>query len=89
VQLRRAVMARDEHCRFPGCLQPPAAGQVHHVIPRSGGGATALGNLLLLCTFHHLIVIHRWAWAIVLNPDGTTVATSPDGTRRLAGRYRP
>jgi len=32
-----------------------------------------------LCSFHHLILIHRWDWTITLNPDGTTTATSPHG----------
>ena len=40
---------------------------------------TCLTNLLNLCTFHHLIAVHRWGWAITLHPDGTTTATSPDG----------
>jgi Domain of unknown function (DUF222)/HNH endonuclease len=47
--LRRLVTARDRHCRFPGCAQPPAACQPHHIIPRSQGGKTSLTNLLLLC----------------------------------------
>ena len=34
-----------------------------------------------LCAFHHLTVIHHWAWTLRLNPDGTTTATSPDGRR--------
>ncbi len=29
--LRRAVIARDRHCVFPGCDTPPAACQVHHL----------------------------------------------------------
>ncbi len=79
--LRRAVILRDRHCAAPGCLQPPPACQVHHVIPRKLGGPTKLTNLLLLCTFHHLILVHRWNWTITLNPDGTTTARSPDGSR--------
>jgi hypothetical protein len=75
--LRRLVIARDRHCRFPGCHEPPAACQPHHIIPRSKGGKTCLTNLLLLCTFHHLIAVHRWGWGIVLLPDGTVTATSP------------
>jgi predicted restriction endonuclease len=77
--LRRAVIARDRHCRFPGCDQPPAASQVHHVTPRSRGGLTRLPNLLLLCSFHHLILVHRWGWVIALNADGTVTASSPRG----------
>ena len=79
VHLRRAVTVRDRHCRFPGCTQPATVCQPHHLIPRSQGGPTCLTNLLNLCTFHHLIAVHRWGWAITLHPDGTTTATSPDG----------
>ena len=87
--LRRAVIRRDRHCAFPGCQQPPPACQVHHIIPRSRGGLTALGNLLLLCPFHHLTVIHRWGWAIALHPDGTTTATSPEHTKILHSHAAP
>ncbi len=77
--LRKAVIQRDRRCRFPGCEQPPSVCQVHHLIPWAQGGATALGNLAIFCRFHHIIVIHRWGWAITCHPDGTTTATSPDG----------
>jgi hypothetical protein len=76
--LRRLVTLRDRHCAFPGCRQEPAACHAHHLIPRAQGGVTALHNLILLCSFHHLIAIHRWGWNIQLNADGTTTATSPD-----------
>ena len=77
--LRRAIIARDQHCAAPGCSQPPAACHVHHIVPRSQGGTTSLANCLLMCPFHHLILIHRWGWTITLNADGTTTATSPNG----------
>ena len=77
--LRKAVIQRDRKCRFPGCEQPPQVCQVHHLIPWAQGGATTLGNLALFCRFHHIIVIHRWGWAISCHPDGTTTATAPDG----------
>jgi hypothetical protein len=89
VHLRRAVTARDRHCRFPGCDQPPAACQPHHVVHRSAGGPTSLVNMLLLCSFHHLIAVHRWGWGIALHPDGTVTATSPDGTRTLHSHSPP
>ncbi len=79
--LRRAVTLRDRHCRFPGCDQPPAACQPHHIVPRAHGGTTSLTNLMLLCSFHHLIAVHRWGWTITLHPDTTVTATSPDGKR--------
>jgi hypothetical protein len=77
--LRRAVTLRDQHCRFPGCTQPPAVCQIHHLTPRATGGPTALANLATLCRFHHLTVIHRWAWTLTCHPDGTTTAVSPNG----------
>ena len=89
VHLRRAVAVRDRHCRFPGCDQPVAACQPHHIIPRAQGGPTSLTNLMLLCTFHHLIAIHRWGWGIVLHPDGTVTATSPDGNKTLHSHGPP
>ncbi|HEY7144706.1 MAG TPA: DUF222 domain-containing protein, partial [Streptosporangiaceae bacterium] len=79
--LRRLVIGRDRCCRFPGCDQPALACQPHHIIPRAQGGRTSLKNLLLLCAFHHLIAVHRWGWELVLKPDGTVIATSPDRTR--------
>jgi hypothetical protein len=79
--LRRAVTARDRHCAFPGCRQPPARCHVHHLIPRSRGGPTSLANLALACSFHHLYLIHRRGWSLALNADGTTTATSPDGRK--------
>jgi hypothetical protein len=45
--------------------------------------------MTLLCTFHHLIAIHRWGWGIVLHPDGTITATSPDHTRVLHSHGPP
>jgi hypothetical protein len=77
--LRRAVTARHSGCAFPGCDHPAGLCQIHHLIPRSRGGPTALPNLVPLCAFHHLTVIHRWGWTLRLHPDGTTTATSPAG----------
>jgi hypothetical protein len=79
--LRRAATARHPHCAFPGCGQPASVCQIHHLTPRSAGGPTTLRNLVPLCGFHHLTVIHRWGWTLTLHPDGTTTATSPDRRR--------
>jgi hypothetical protein len=98
--LRRAAVIRHPHCAFPGCEQPASVCEIHHLIPRSQGGPTALHNLVPassaslhnlvpLCPFHHLIVIHRWGWTLTLHPDGTTTANSPDGSRTLHSHSPP
>jgi hypothetical protein len=81
--LRRAVLARHQHCTYPGCRVPAAFCQIHHYIPRARGGPTTLGNLGPVCVFHHQIAVHRWGWTLTLHPDGEVTATSPDGTRTL------
>ncbi len=88
-QLRRAAMTRHRHCSFPGCQQPASVCQLHHLVPRREGGQTTLRNLVPLCAFHHLVAIHRWGWRLVLNTDGTTTATCPDGTRTLHSHGPP
>jgi len=87
--LRRAVITRDRHCAFPGCLTPPAGCHTHHILPRSKGGATRLDNLLLLCAFHHLTAVHRWGWSVTLHADGTVTARSPDRERTLHSHSPP
>lgn len=51
--LRRAVVARDRHCVRRGCTRPARWCDVHHIIPWSEGGETEIGNLCLLCRYHH------------------------------------
>jgi len=59
-QMRRAVIARDQHCVFPGCDQPPSRCEVHHAVTHwADGGATSVGNSALLCWFHHQLVDAR------------------------------
>jgi hypothetical protein len=87
--IRRAVRARDKHCRWPGCDAVPARCECHHIIPKRLGGITALSNCVLLCFFHHQVCIHRTGWVFVLQPDGTTQARSPDGTRVLRSHSPP
>jgi hypothetical protein len=88
--IRNAVIVRDQRCRWPGgCHQPAAACQVHHVRHKAHGGPTSLGQCVLLCSFHHQVVIHRWGWTLVLNPDGTTTAWNPDRTKVLHSHGPP
>jgi Domain of unknown function (DUF222)/HNH endonuclease len=89
-QIRRAVILRDKHCAWPGgCDRPAAASDVHHIRHKSDGGETSLSNLGLFCEFHHETCIHRWGWEIILHPDGTMEARSPDGRQVLRNHAPP
>jgi pimeloyl-ACP methyl ester carboxylesterase len=88
--IRNAVIVRDRHCRWAGgCHQPAAACEVHHVRHQARGGKTSTKDCVLLCWFHHQVVIHRWGWTLVLNPDGTTTAWNPDRTKVLHSHGPP
>jgi hypothetical protein len=88
--IRHAVILRDKRCRWAGgCNQPAAACQVHHVKHKAHGGPTSVTACVLLCSFHHQVVIHRWGWTLVLNPDGTTTAWNPDRTKVLHSHGPP
>jgi hypothetical protein len=88
--IRNAVILRDRHCQWAGrCNQPAAACQVHHVKHKKNGGKTSVRDCVLLCWFHHQVVIHRWGWTLVLNPDGTTTAWNPDKTKVLHSHSPP
>jgi Domain of unknown function (DUF222) len=88
--IRNAVLLRDQHCRWPGgCAQPAAACEVHHVRHKAHGGKTSVKDCVLLCTFHHQVVIHRRGWTLVLNPDGTTTAWNKDRTKVLHSHGPP
>jgi hypothetical protein len=43
---------------------------------------------VLLCWFHQ-IVIHRWGWTLVLNPDSTTTAWNKNRTKTLHSHGPP
>jgi predicted restriction endonuclease len=77
--LRRAVIARDGHCRFPGCDRPHTWCDAHHVEHWAEGGPTALPNLLLLCRRHHGMVHRPGGFRLTLE-EGQPVFSRPDGS---------
>ena len=74
--LRRALAARDRHCRFPGCRAVRC--DAHHIEHWAHGGATALDNLVLLCRRHHRAV-HEEGFQVVLDAAGEARFLRPDG----------
>ena len=57
--IRRAVIARDRHCTWPGCDRDPRWCDAHHIIHWADGGETKPVNLKLLCRYHHTLTHRR------------------------------
>ena len=74
--LRRALLHRDQVCRFPGCGLRFV--QAHHIQHWAHGGTTTLSNLVLLCRYHHRAV-HEESFRVSREPDGTLMFAQPDG----------
>jgi hypothetical protein len=83
----RQLRYRDRECRFPGCGARRFT-QAHHIRWWERGGPTDLGNLLLVCTFHHKLV-HEYGWAVQRYKDGTVRWFRPDGGRYHSGPAPP
>lgn len=62
--LRRALHVRDRGCRFPGCGSRFT--DAHHIHHWADGGATSLGNTILLCHHHHTL-LHEGGFRVELN----------------------
>lgn len=75
---RRALLARDQTCRFPGCHHTGRL-DAHHLVHWIHGGPRHQHNLVLLCPGHHRLV-HRRQLTLRLEPDGTVAAHRPDGS---------
>ena len=82
-QMRRAVIARDRHCVFPGCDQPASRCEVHHAVTHwADGGGTSAANSALLCWHHHQLVDAKGItmhWTGKLAERGSTGALLESG----------
>jgi hypothetical protein len=83
----RQLKYRDVECRFPGCGHRRFT-QAHHVTWWERGGRTDLDNLVLVCSFHHMLV-HELGWRLIRDQDGTVRWFHPDGRRYRAGPAPP
>ncbi|MEP7105995.1 MAG: DUF222 domain-containing protein [Chloroflexota bacterium] len=73
---RKALNARDQTCRWPGCDRPGSWCTPHHIVHWAAGGTTDLPNQLLLCWRHHWRV-HEGGWRIVLDDEGRVLTLPP------------
>jgi hypothetical protein len=85
--LRRAVVLRDQRCRFPACSRPHAWCDAHHISHWADGGRTELRNLVLLCRPHHRLV-HEGGFRLEMRQD-QPVFRRPDGSVVEDGRAPP
>ena len=82
-----ALVARDGHCRWPGCSIRATWCDAHHIIPRVDRGPTNDENLVLLCHRHHQLG-HQRGWKVtgtgaqldVHNADGSIEISLPPGS---------
>jgi hypothetical protein len=84
--IRRALIRRDQHCRFPGCTRPASWCEPHHLIHWCDGGSSDIGNGVLLCDFHHHLV-HEGGWQVKLQADGSVIAIPPPRSRAGPGAW--
>lgn len=73
----RALRKRDKCCRFPGCTNSVFL-DGHHLEHWALGGATALTNLVRLCTRHHAFV-HEYGYRVEMDTSGQPVFFDPQG----------
>lgn len=78
---RKAVVARDRHCRAPGCRTKPRFCDVHHVDHWIDGGTTDVSRMVLLCGTHHR-EFHKDGYRMELDDDATFTVHSPHGWSR-------
>jgi hypothetical protein len=77
--IRRAMNARDQGCRFPGCTHTRFL-HGHHIQHWAHDGETSLSNLVTLCSYHHTLV-HEGGFSITRTASGEIACFTPTGRR--------
>ncbi len=98
---RLLCLARDPHCRMPGCTNPARSADLHHLRWKSWGPDVPddPSNRALVCRRCHHRIIHRWRWTGTVGAlgrvawhrpaTGTSPPMTTSTTGRLARRLRP
>jgi hypothetical protein len=74
--IRRALAARDQRCRFPGCTSRHC--DARHLRHWADGGVTSLDNLVLLCRHHR--AVHEDGFTATRDAGGELTFRRPDDT---------
>ena len=74
---RLALAVRDRGCIWPGCDQPLAWTEAHHISPWRPGGPTDLTNGCLICPFHHHLIHSTAGWRIQWPPTADPRSSHP------------
>lgn len=80
---RRTIIARDRHCRAPGCRTRARFCDVHHVDHWIEGGRTDVGRMVLLCGTHHR-EFHTPGHRMELDDHAVFTVHSPRGWSRTS-----
>ena len=83
--IRAAIIARDQHCQWPGCKVTASWSEIHHHRHWKHGGRTSVDNGYLLCPHHHHFLHRQPGWTItfadqvvrVFRPDGRELNPNP------------
>jgi len=75
--IRRALIQRDQGCRFPGCDRLADWTDAHHMREWQHGGETRVDTMILLCRWHHRHM-HEFGWRIRLLPTGEAEVFRPN-----------
>ena len=76
--MKKLLMARDQHCRFPGCRRAAIRCELDHTIDYALGGHTHIFNLAHLCQRHHSMKQFT-KWEVRQLGGGVLEWTSPLG----------
>ena len=75
--IKRALLARDRTCTWPGCHHRRFI-EAHHVHHWADGAETSLSKLILICSHHHAL-IHEGGFSLQRRADGSCYFAWPDG----------
>ncbi len=84
--MRRAILARDRCCQWPGCDATRFV-DVHHVVHWADGGETSVANGMTCCTAHHRL-LHEGGYTVERNSDWESeVGAAPSSEHASLGRH--